>query len=209
MNNDLEYRLLLELKTRGPMTTQQLADILGLTSMGARRQLEAATADGLVCFAEHAAAKGRPARWWSLTEAAHGRFPDRHSDLLNTLFTHIQAQLGPAAMESIIGAREQDMRTQYADQLSGQHTLGDKVMALASLRSLEGYMAEARPDQSDWLLIEHHCPICAAARACQSFCRSELALFRDLLPEAHVERESHLLNDGQRCVYRISPISGC
>ena len=36
---------------------------------------------------------------------------------------------------------------------------------------------EAEPDGS-FLLIENHCPICAAAKTYQGFCRSELVLFR-------------------------------
>jgi predicted ArsR family transcriptional regulator len=39
-------QILFLMKTRGPKTAQQLADLLGLTSMGARRQLEAAQEKG-------------------------------------------------------------------------------------------------------------------------------------------------------------------
>jgi predicted ArsR family transcriptional regulator len=57
--------------------------------------------------------------------------------------------------------------------------LEDRVRTVARLRTEEGYMAEfeAEPDGS-FLLIENHCPICAAAKTCQGFCRSELELFR-------------------------------
>jgi predicted ArsR family transcriptional regulator len=69
-------------------------------------------------------------------------------------------------------------------------------------------MAEAKrlPD-GDVLLIENHCPICVAAKACQGFCRSELNLFRDVLgPEVHVEREEHILSGARRCAYRLSRV---
>jgi predicted ArsR family transcriptional regulator len=56
------------------------------------------------------------------------------------------------------------------------------------------------------LLIENHCPICAAARACQNFCRAELEVFRQALGEgAEVTREEHLLLGARRCAYRITP----
>jgi predicted ArsR family transcriptional regulator len=55
-------------------------------------------------------------------------------------------------------------------------------------------------------LIEHHCPICAAAKTCQGFCRSELEVFRDVLgPNVSVERESHIVAGAPRCVYRVQP----
>ena len=38
--------------------------------------------------------------------------------------------------------------------------------------------------RGDWrLLIEHHCPTCGAAKACQGFCRGKLDLFQDDLGE--------------------------
>jgi predicted ArsR family transcriptional regulator len=60
-----------------------------------------------------------------------------------------------------------------------------------------------------FLLIENHCPICAAARACQGFCRSELELFQAALGDGvSVMRQEHLLSEGRRCVYRIGPTAG-
>jgi predicted ArsR family transcriptional regulator len=57
------------------------------------------------------------------------------------------------------------------------------------------------------LLVENHCPICAAARECQNFCRSELAVFQRVLgPGASVERAEHLLSGARRCAYRIVPV---
>ncbi len=98
------------------------------------------------------------------------------------------------------------MAKQYRAEIENHETLGDKLMSLAEIRSREGYMAELRTTENGWELVEHHCPICAAASQCQAFCRSELQLFRDLLPEAKVERTEHLLREGARCIYRIQPV---
>jgi predicted ArsR family transcriptional regulator len=65
-------------------------------------------------------------------------------------------------------------------------------------------MAAVRKSGNGYLLIENHCPICAAARACQGFCRSELELFQDVLGEdIEVERVEHVLAGGRRCAYSI------
>ena len=68
-------------------------------------------------------------------------------------------------------------------------------------------MARAEPTAGGgWLLVEDHCPICAAATECQGFCRSELALFQRCLgPEARVERTEHLMAGARRCAYLIQP----
>ena len=57
-------QILFLLKTRGPRTAQQLAELLDLTSMGARRHLEAAQERGFVTYEEVAVKVGRPARRW-------------------------------------------------------------------------------------------------------------------------------------------------
>ena len=66
-------------------------------------------------------------------------------------------------------------------------------------------MAEVKRDGTGFLFIENHCPICAAATACQGFCASELDLFRSALgPGVSVERAEHILSGDRRCVYRIA-----
>lgn len=69
-------------------------------------------------------------------------------------------------------------------------------------------MAEIRLLPDGWLLIENHCPICAAAESCQQFCRTELALFQQLFAEtATVSRVDHLLSGARRCAYKLVPLA--
>ncbi len=101
-----------------------------------------------------------------------------------------------------------DTHSDITVDLTGARHLRDRVARLAELRTREGYMAawSKEPDGS-FLLVENHCPICAAATACQGFCRSELAIFEAVLgPDARVERSEHLLAGARRCAYRIEPV---
>ena len=85
-------------------------------------------------------------------------------------------------------------------------SLEERLARLVGLRSAEGYMAEclARRRRA-YVIAENHCPICAAATACQGFCRSELALFAHLLAPARVERSEHVLAGSRRCAYVVTP----
>ena len=66
-------------------------------------------------------------------------------------------------------------------------------------------MAECRPDGGGYLLIENHCPICAAATACQGFCRAEREVFEQALGnEVSVERTEHIVGGDRRCAYRVA-----
>ncbi|QDL53702.1 helix-turn-helix transcriptional regulator [Rhodoferax aquaticus] len=205
--NTAEHILFL-IKTRGPATAQQLALALNLTSMGARRHLETWQDKGLLQAEDRADKVGRPARYWMLTDAGHARFPDRHSDLTLQLIAQVRSLFGEAGLDQLISAREKASEASYAQRMQGTSTLAERVEALAQVREEEGYMAHAEvlPD-GGFLLVENHCPICAAAKECQGFCRSELAVFRTALgPQAQVERVDHVLAGGQRCAYAITPI---
>jgi predicted ArsR family transcriptional regulator len=85
--------------------------------------------------------------------------------------------------------------------------LEKKLRELARVRTEEGYMAEVRPEEGGgFLLVESHCPICAAASACQGFCSTELDLFRSVLGTGvEVERVEHIVSGDQRCAYRVTP----
>lgn len=162
----------------------------------------------MVAYQDVADKPGRPSRRWLLTEAGHARFPDRHADLTLQLIEQVRALFGDAGLDQLIGAREAASELQYRQHLSSAQTLAQRVAALVQARSTEGYMAEVETrDDGSLLLIENHCPICAAARQCQQFCRSELDVFQRVLgPGCAVGRVEHMLNGARRCVYLIKPI---
>ena len=63
-------------------------------------------------------------------------------------------------------------------------------------------MAHVEADSQGYLLVESHCPICAAAEVCQGFCSNELQLFREVLGgDAVVERTEYLITGDRRCAY--------
>lgn len=198
-------KILFLLKSHGPQSAAELGEQLQMTSMGARQHLISLEADGWVGFSDEARGRGRPVRLWHLTEQAWQRFPDTHSELTLQLIDNIQQLFGEVGMERLIQQREQQQLGRYQAQLT-QLALADRLAALKEQRTREGYMADMRQEEDgSWLLWESHCPICAAARACRGFCRSELEMFRQLLAPAGVEREQYLLDGDHRCLYRITP----
>jgi predicted ArsR family transcriptional regulator len=200
-------RILFRLKTRGPASTAELARELDMTAEAARQQVQKLLAERLIAGRQPAAAAraGRPRQDWELSASGHARFPDSHAQLTIQLIGSIRALFGEPGLEKLIGQREQEMRQDYQRQCADLGSLSGKLQRLAEIRTAEGYMARVEKEGNDWLLIEDHCPICAAARTCQGFCRSELQLFQEVVgDQASITRQEHLLNDGRRCVYRIS-----
>lgn len=198
-------RILYELKAKGAMTAQQVADQFDLSLMGAHKSLQALADDGFVSSFDKAAGRGRPRRFFELTELGHKQFPDNHAHLTVELLNDVNALFGAEGLDRIIAARESRQRADY--QNLQELALEERINTLAQKRAQEGYMARVdKQENGDFLLVEDHCPICAAADACRGFCRAELALFQMTLgDDASIEREEHVLDGGRRCTYRISP----
>src|SRR6516164_3427979 len=210
MPSDNSSRLLYTLKSRGPLATRALARALGITVVGIRQHLAKLHAEDLVAFYDQAGEIGRPKRVWRLTAKGHGRFPDTHGDLTVNLIGGIRSVFGESGLDRLIEARRELAVAAYRNALVACFSLEDRVRTVARLRTEEGYMAqfEAESDGS-FLLIENHCPICAAAKTCQGFCRSELELFRAAFGAGtSVMRQEHLLSDGMRCAYRVTSLEG-
>jgi predicted ArsR family transcriptional regulator len=202
-------QILLELKTRGPAKTRELAARTGITRQAMRAQLERLAADLLVEHATTPDGIGRPRQIWSLTAKGHGRFPDTHAQMTVELIEAVRGEFGEGGLARLVGRREQAMAAQYEQALRGAGSLEERVARLVGIRSAEGYMAEfSRGEAGAWVIAENHCPICAAATVCQGFCRSELSLFAALLAPARVERVEHVLAGSRRCAYVVTPVEG-
>jgi predicted ArsR family transcriptional regulator len=199
-------RILFQLKTRGPAETLALAGALAISRQATLQHLERLVSEGLVDHADERRGVGRPRRIWSLTAAAQARFPDTHAQLTLEMLDAVRAEFGETGVDRLITRREAVTTQSYIQALAPLRSLAARVTRLAELRTAEGYMADWSQDPGGGFhLVENHCPICAAAAACQGFCRAELQVFRDALgPGVTVDRTDYILAGARRCAYRIA-----
>jgi predicted ArsR family transcriptional regulator len=200
--------ILTELKRRGDGRADDLAKTLDLTPMAVRQHLYQLQDEGAVvcCTSAPASGRGRPAKHWELTEKADVYFPDTHRELSLDLIESIRELMGEDALDKLVSHRTERQEKRFQALL--ENCSGDlkcKLDIIARERTREGYMAEVQETQDgDLLLLENHCPICEAAKACSGLCRKELQMFRDLVgDDGTVEREEHMLRGARRCAYRV------
>jgi predicted ArsR family transcriptional regulator len=192
------------LKMEGPIDSAQLGERLGLTAMAVRQHLYALQREGLVTHEARPVPIGRPAKFWRLTREADHLFPEAYAELSVALIDSVKDAFGEEGLERVLTSRCARQKTDYRKRIRPGDSLERKLRELAKVRTEEGYMAEIRKDEGGYLLVENHCPICAAANACQGFCSTELELFRSVLgPGVDVERAEHIIRGDQRCVYRV------
>jgi len=193
------------LKQQGPSDSEDLAAQLGISAMAVRQHLYALHAQKLVTYQEEQRPIGRPAKMWGLTLAAESHFPDAHAGLTVNLLNAVEQTFGGQGVKRVVLQCTQQQIEPYRSLIPARASLQNRLKKLISLRNEEGYMAEVQrqPDGS-FLLIENHCPICAAANTCPKLGDAEIEVFRAILGEDGViERTEHMLAGARRCVYRI------
>ena len=196
------------LKTEGALDSKGLAKRLRLTPMAVRQHLYALQREKLVTAEEHAVPLGRPAKHWQLTPEADRFFPDAYAELSLTLIAAISRVFGSTGLKRVLEARSAVQRAAYSARIPASASLEDKLRELARVRTKEGWMAEVKRDGDDYVLIERHCPISAAASACPGLSSTELDLFRSVVgPGVEFEQVEHVLAADRRSVFRIRPTS--
>jgi predicted ArsR family transcriptional regulator len=189
------------------MDAQQLANRLHLSPMAVRLHLYTLQAEQLVSYEEEPRPLGRPAKLWRLTSAADRLFPEGYAELALSLLSSIGNVFGKSGLERLLVIRTRDQIAAYRRRMTGQTSLAKRLKALAAIRTEEGYMADVkREPDGRFLLVENHCPICAAATSCTGLCAKELEVFQAVLgTHVAVTRTEHIVAGARRCAYRVAP----
>jgi predicted ArsR family transcriptional regulator len=191
-----------ELRARGSVSADELAEVLGVTKQCVRKHLDVLEREGYV---EHAAARGergRPAHVFRLTPKAEELFPKRYDLFAKSLLKQIGEVWGERGLNTVFCGCASEMVAEFGPRLEG---LGfdARVRRLTELLRESGYEAEAeRLTDGSYLLTEWNCPQAELAREYRQLCDQELTVYRGLLG-AEVFRESRIAGGASRCVYRV------
>jgi len=199
-------RIVKMLKTDGPLDSATLAERIGVSAMAIRQHLYTLQDQKMVTAKARPVPLGRPAKYWELTRKADRLFPDAYAELSVSLIDSLNDAFGADGLQRILEHRTARQRASYSARILAAMPLPRKLQKLAEIRTEEGYMAEVRSEGAgQYLFIENHCPICAAASSCKGLCANELILFRTILGAGtNVERVEHILAGERRCAYRIN-----
>ena len=195
------------LKQQGPSDSETLAAQLDISAMAVRQHLYALRTQTQVTYQEEQRPIGRPAKMWCLTPAAESHFPDAHADLAVNVLSAAEKAFGGDGIMRVVAKCARQQIEAYRSRIPARASLQRRLETLISIRNEEGYMAEVRrqPDGS-FFLIENHCAISAAARACSRLCDAEMEVFQVILGAGVViERTEHIMRGARRCVYRVRP----
>lgn len=197
--------ILVNLKKRGEARAEQLAGDLGITPSAVRQHLAGLVGSGFVGHREVKSGPGRPKHVYCLTPAAEGLFPKAYSDLTNEVLAIVEDE-DPQLLEVVFERRRDRRVAQARLRLDGKATFAARVAEIAAILDEDGYLADwEQLDDGTFRITEHNCAVLGVARRFGQACVTEVEFLRTILPEASVERTSHMMAGAHRCAYLITP----
>ena len=193
----------------------QLAERLDLTGAAIRKHLDDLVADGRVECSDRPPygpdnrpkGRGRPARYYSLTQAGRDAFATAYQDVAVGALRFVADTGGQDAVMAFARRRVAEMERQYADLLEGSETPTERVEVLADALTAAGYAAVVSPSASGVQLCQHNCPIAHVAEEFPQFCEAESEAFGRLLG-THVMRLATLAHGDGVCTTHIPTAIG-
>src|SRR5262245_18254804 len=113
-------RILTLLKEEKELTADQLAEMVGISSVALRRHLTKLEADQLVEYQEMQRGMGRPSFVYRLGEAAVNFFPRRYEELASTVLETIKDLYGADAIDAVFRVRSEQFIADYRRKVNGK-----------------------------------------------------------------------------------------
>ena len=102
--------------------------------------------------------------------------------------------------------KRRDRRSEAARARLAGKPFDDRVAELARILDEDGYLADVeRGDDGVWRIVEHNCAILEVALRYGQACSSEIGFLREVMPDADIERVSHMAAGEHRCAYQVRP----
>jgi predicted ArsR family transcriptional regulator len=196
-------KILSTLKKSDGLTADQLAGLLGITSMAVRKHLAALESDGLVEATVERRAVGRPANVYHLSSLADDFFPKHYDLVVTELLADLARIDGRNKVDLLLERRSERTREYLRQRIADAETLAERVDALTQGMDDLGYLAVSEQIDNDTFLIkQYNCAINRVACCFPIACQYEAEMFRDLLA-ADIERGNHVLSGDHMCCYVV------
>ena len=195
--------VLYAVRRQGEATVAEIAERLAMTVSGARQHLSGLVDAGLLEVGDAARTEvraGRTERVYRIAPAAETLFPRAYGELTNQLLGFLPDDAVTLAFE-----RRRDERIAAGKaRLAGRRGFRARVTELTRILDEDGYLAtiEELPG-GRFRIAEHNCAIFAVAGEHPLACSTELEFIRAVLPEAEVERVTHMMAGGHSCSYEL------
>jgi len=198
----LRGEILLELKKSQPVTAKELAGVFDVSANAIRRHLKELEAEGLVRYARENRGTGAPTYAFSLSDNGEALFPTQYGEVLADVLELVARNGGRQAIREMFAERFREQADRIRAELP-EASLEQKVEAVATFLSDQGFMAAWSNGQDSLTLAEHNCSVRSAAEQFPEICAAEAEFLREVL-QADVKRNTYIPEGCNACQYSIS-----
>jgi len=189
------------LKRRGGLAVAEIAPLLDLSYMGAKRCCLILHREGLLETWRSPVPVGRPRLVYRLTRRAEELFGSGEAALVEGLLDAARKLFGAMAPGKMWFLYFQEKTASYASRLKGD-TPAERARWLARLRDADGYMSSCETDEGVPRIIERHTPLLDLVEKFPEIGEMERAMFEKLLG-ARVRREVETLGGHYLCRFSV------
>jgi predicted ArsR family transcriptional regulator len=200
--NPTREKILMILKTRGPIPIDDLSKELNITSMGIRQHLLSLERRGLINYITKRQGIGRPAFLYKLTDKADNLFPKTYDKFIIDIFKDIEKYEGRNKIDDIFKWRKNRLFKETREALSEKKSLEDKVYELKDIFESRGYLVDLDETDNYYSFKQFNCPIYKVASEYKEACKYELQMYKDLLGK-EVTRQQCMADGNPSCTYTI------
>ena len=194
-----------ELRRHGERSVAELAELLGVSEVAARRHLAVLEEDGLVASHTVNQGRGRPAARYWLTADADKLFPQRYDALAGEMLEFLADTQGREGLRAYLRWRLEREVEGLRESVTAE-ALHERLEQLAHALSEAGYDASVTPDGDGFTLTQHNCAIYDIAKDHPEMCAYEAATFSKVLGgDVRLSRRQTLAGGGQACVCCVTP----
>jgi DeoR family transcriptional regulator, suf operon transcriptional repressor len=185
------------------LTADQLAELIGVTSMAVRKHLAALERDGYIEATISRRSVGRPAHVFRISPRAEGVFPKQYDSIVSDLLEDLVEIDGVEKVEALLARRGERTKRVLQRYIDPEAPLQERVAGLTRAMDEIGYLASWEScDHNRFIIKLYNCAIDLVAEQFPSVCRQEANMFRDVL-NADVERSCHMLTGDHMCSYLV------
>ncbi|MCH8086765.1 MAG: ArsR family transcriptional regulator [Chloroflexi bacterium] len=195
-------QILDSIKLSGPMSVDQLGEILEVMPVTVRAHVNVLERDRLLKGSEHRTGRaGRPSILYSLTDEAQDLFPKDYDGLASNILDNVRKLHGDRCVTQVIERIGEEMAQANADKFRARD-MASKVEQASRVMNQNGSLATWEKQGDKYILTAHNCPYLHVAEHSPGICGMETAFLRKAL-SAEVTLESSVINGAHDCKFFI------
>ena len=202
-------RVVRSILVNGASTAAALAERLDLTPAAVRRHLDVLLEEGMIEARQPRTVatrgRGRPAKFFVLTEAGRDHFDQQYDDLAVQALRFLAETGGEDAVREFANRRVAFIEDRFDATLAANPRLSP-TEALAEIFTEEGYAASVRQISVGEQLCQQHCPVSHVAHEFPQLCEAETEAIGRVLGR-HVQRLATIAHGDGVCTTCIPDLT--